>query len=241
MEAPAFIAPELARKIGWATQSDALLYVNMKGVAVSSGKRTAQIVGVVFFVVVVAAIIALLIAQNKGGRQQQERHAGGDGRRRRHGGADGRRGGGGGGERRGQRARGADHRARGARRWGGAVTAARAAAGTSTGRRRACRPSIGVGVMVPIGSDQHTHPSDGSQVVDEDELFAGDEIRVSMTLVSAHDGRVLWHIRDSVDVAPDKPPEVDAFVRKYMDLIPPSLAAGPAGDRAARRPRQQAR
>jgi hypothetical protein len=44
-----------------------------------------------------------------------------------------------------------------------------------------------------------------------------------MTLVSAHDGRVLWHIRDSVDVAPDKPPEVDAFVRKFMGLIPPSL------------------
>ena len=74
-------------------------------------------------------------------------------------------------------------------------------------------------------------------MVDEDELFAGDEIRVSMTLVSAHDGRVLWHIRDSVDVAPDKPPEVEAFVRKYMGLIPPSLATGapaPAPAAAAR-------
>ena len=63
MEAPAFVAPELARRVGWATQSDALLYVNMKGVAVSPGKRTAQVVGTVLFVVVIAAIVAMLVTQ----------------------------------------------------------------------------------------------------------------------------------------------------------------------------------
>src|SRR5258707_960655 len=35
MNVPAFVAPELAARAGWATQSDALLYVNVKG-----GSRT---------------------------------------------------------------------------------------------------------------------------------------------------------------------------------------------------------
>ena len=38
-----YVAPELAAKVGWATQSDALLYVNVKGVATTSGKRAASI------------------------------------------------------------------------------------------------------------------------------------------------------------------------------------------------------
>src|SRR3954449_10241793 len=46
MPAPAFIAPELAARVGSAAQSDSLLYVNVKGVAVSPGKRAAEVVGV---------------------------------------------------------------------------------------------------------------------------------------------------------------------------------------------------
>ena len=53
---PGAVAPELAAKVGWATQSDALLYVNVKGVATTSGKRAASIIAGVFIVVVVAAI-----------------------------------------------------------------------------------------------------------------------------------------------------------------------------------------
>src|SRR3569832_1806472 len=49
---PQIIATELAAKIGWATQSESLLNVNMKGVTTSNGKRTAAILG--------AAIIALV-------------------------------------------------------------------------------------------------------------------------------------------------------------------------------------
>src|SRR6185295_14758585 len=67
MQAPVFVAPELARKVGAATGADSLLYLNVKGVAVSQGKRTAQVLGVVFFVVVIAAIILLLVADSKGG------------------------------------------------------------------------------------------------------------------------------------------------------------------------------
>jgi hypothetical protein len=65
-------------------------------------------------------------------------------------------------------------------------------------------------------------------VADEDEAFAGDEIHVSLTLVSAYDGRVLWHIRDSVDVEADHPQELESFVHRYVGLLPPSLAAGAA-------------
>ena len=65
--APGFVAPELAAKIGWATQSDALLYLNVKGVATTSGKRTASILAGVFIVVIVLAIVLALVANSKGG------------------------------------------------------------------------------------------------------------------------------------------------------------------------------
>jgi hypothetical protein len=226
MESPAFVAPELARRIGWATQSDALFYINMKGIAVSPGKRTAQVVGTVLFVVVIAAIVALLIAQSRdrSGPGNLPGSALGSG-------------------------------GRAVPRAGGATTArvgAAAAAGPGApttaviapvGRGRYA-PSgrggrvyhggpqfhggvhLGIGWMVPLDSPEHTH--DG-QVADEDDPFAGDELHVSMTLVSAHDGRVLWHIRDSVDVEPDKPHEVEAFVRRYVDRMPPSLSQDGAG------------
>src|SRR5882757_8510524 len=67
MSAPAFIAPDVAAHVGWATQSDALLYVNVKGVAVSSGKRAGEILAVVFIVVIIAAIILALAASSKNG------------------------------------------------------------------------------------------------------------------------------------------------------------------------------
>ena len=155
MEAPAFIAPELARKVGWATQSDALLYVNMKGVAVSSGKRTAQVVGVVFFVVVVAVIIALLMAQNKGGGKSQSGVPAGTGPA---------------GARRCRWAPAAGAGAANAVTSGpGAPTTAHVVPPVGRGSygggggghvyRSSPRVSthVGVGVMVPIGSDQHTH------------------------------------------------------------------------------------
>ena len=67
MAAPAFVAPELAARVGWATQSDALLYVNVKGVTVTAGKRTAEVLAAVFIVVIIAAIILALAASGKNG------------------------------------------------------------------------------------------------------------------------------------------------------------------------------
>ncbi|HVX96269.1 MAG TPA: hypothetical protein VHK47_15255, partial [Polyangia bacterium] len=64
---PGYIAPELAAKVGWATQSDALLYVNVKGVATTGGKRAASILAGVFIVVIVAAIVLAILASSKNG------------------------------------------------------------------------------------------------------------------------------------------------------------------------------
>jgi hypothetical protein len=203
----------------------------MKGVAVSEGKRAAQVVGVVLFVVVIAALIAILIAQSKGGGKAEVPGAGAAG---------------GGGRAVGRAAGGGGTAGATAPRvspaTGGATTAVvvprghgRYGGGGGRGRVYRSPPRVHTGVhlglhmMVPMGSHEHTH--DG-QVADDDSAFAGDELRVSMTLVSAHDGRVLWHIRDSVDVEADKPQDLERFVRKYMGLIPPSLAPGqPAAGR----------
>ena len=67
MSVPRFVAPELAARVGQATQSDALLYVNVKGVTTTAGKRAASVLAAVFIVVIVAAIIVALAASSKGG------------------------------------------------------------------------------------------------------------------------------------------------------------------------------
>ncbi len=69
-QAPAgapYVAPELAAKVGWATQSDALLYLNIKGVATPSGKRAESVLAAVFIVFIVAAIVVLVALNSKGG------------------------------------------------------------------------------------------------------------------------------------------------------------------------------
>ena len=237
MESPSFIAPELARRVGWATQSDSLLYVNMKGIAVSPGKRSAQVVGAVLFVVVIAVIVAMLIAQSKGGGKSGDLPAGGGGVAGRPvpnaAGATTARVGGGAGAAAVASGAGAPTTAHvvppvGRGSWSGARGGGRVYHGPP---RVHTGVHVGVGWMIPLDSPEHTHEG---QVADDDDPFAGDEIHVSMTLVSAHDGRVLWHIRDSVDVEPDKPHEVDAFVRRYVGLMPPSLSAGGAPAAVAR-------
>ncbi len=56
---PRLVAPELAARVGWATQSEALLYLNIKGAVTTPGRRAATVLAVVFIVVIVAAIIFL--------------------------------------------------------------------------------------------------------------------------------------------------------------------------------------
>src|SRR6185503_2385419 len=67
MATPRLVAPDLAARVGWATQSDAVLYVNVKGAVVTPGKRTASILAGVFFIVIIAAVILALAASSKGG------------------------------------------------------------------------------------------------------------------------------------------------------------------------------
>ena len=76
---PRLIAPDLAARVGWATQADAVLYLNVKGAVTTPGKRTASILTGVFFVAIVAVVILALAASSKGGGNSGS----GIGRRRR--------------------------------------------------------------------------------------------------------------------------------------------------------------
>jgi hypothetical protein len=213
MASPAFVAPELAARVGWATQSDALLYVNVKGVTVTAGKRTAEVLAAVFIVVIIAAIILALAASGKNGGHGSSPTA----------------------------ARGGSHGSPvlrgsppGARvpppsplrgsPPGGAVVPPPGRGfppprGPVVGRTYGGGPRLGVGValVVPLDGPAYTH--DGT-VDHEDEMFAGDQVYVSMTMISAQDGRVLWHQRQSLDLDAQDPRDVDAMVRTFVDGIP---------------------
>jgi hypothetical protein len=81
---------------------------------------------------------------------------------------------------------------------------------------------FGLNLVVPIDEPIYTH--DGSIAYD-DPFFAGDEIYVSMTLVSTVDGRVLWHARDSFDLEANNPAHVDRMVQAFLATLPPALPA----------------
>ena len=72
------------------------------------------------------------------------------------------------------------------------------------------------------GVDEPVYTHDGSIAYD-DPVFAGDELYVSMTLVSTYDGRVLWHARDALDLEANNPAHVDRMVQDFMDTLPPAL------------------
>jgi hypothetical protein len=211
--APEIVAPELAAKIGWATSSDAVLYMNVKGVTMSNGKRTAQVLSIVLVVVVIAVIILALMASSKGGKNNNS-----------GGGMPG--AGGGRSVVPGARAAPAVRGAPGA----GVVPTAPVRGGLPptgrglpppgrTGRVYGGGPrlGLGVGLYVPLGGPVHTH--DG-RVEHQDELYGGDELWVSMTLVNAADGRVLWHLREELDLEADKPEELEAMVQRFVGTIP---------------------
>jgi hypothetical protein len=79
------------------------------------------------------------------------------------------------------------------------------------------RVSFGVGVWVPLGGPVHTH--DGN-VEHDDAVFAGDELYVSMTLVSTYDGRVLWHAREHLDLDAEDNADVDLMVQSFLSTLP---------------------
>ncbi len=213
MAAPAFVAPELAARVGWATQSDALLYVNVKGVTVTAGKRTAEVLAAVFIVVIIAAIILALAASGKNGGQGSSPSLA-------RGGPHGQ-----------PVLRGSPPAARvpppsplRGSPPGGAVVAppGRGFApprGPVVGRTYGGGPHVGVGVAVIVPLDGPTYTHDGT-VDHDDEMFAGDQVYVSMTMISAQDGRVLWHQRQSLDLDAQDPGDVDAMVRAFVDSIP---------------------
>jgi hypothetical protein len=309
---PPYIAPELAAKVGWATGSDALLYVNVKGVATTSGKRAASIVAGVFIVFIVAAIVVLIALNSKsGGGSSPHPWSGGtptsvaratpaaggvwrgtpslgghaaampSGAMARSGGAASAipTGGGfhgtplgggaagampsgsgfhgspaGGGAAGAMPTGGGFH---GAPAGGGAASSMRAGnalarpvgapaggawqggppAGGWRGGSPAGRPpgayvydpgphiGFGVGVIIPLDGPVYTHDGD---VQYDDPTFAGDELYVSMTLVSTSDGRVLWHARQELDLDADDPSDVDRMVESFVGSLPPRGGFPPA-------------
>jgi hypothetical protein len=293
---PRYVAPELAAKVGWATQSDALLYVNVKGVTTTGGKRAESILAGVFIVFVVAAIILVLVASSKGGGSSGQSssltgggfrgqsvarapspaatggwrgapvaatsgghaaimpsgggaagvghaagmpsaNAGGVGRAASMPSGNGGVGraaimpsGNGGVSRAAIMPSGGAAPTPGG--WRGAAPAGGVAAGGGGWRGGAAPPrpvgapvyfggprvSFGVGIIVPLDGPVYTHDGD---VEHEDEMFAGDELYVSMTLVSTYDGRVLWHARDSLDLDADDNADVDRMVQTFLGSLPP--------------------
>jgi hypothetical protein len=231
--APPRVAPELAAQVGAAAQADAVLYVNVKGVVTTPGRQTATILTGVFIVVIVAAIILVMASQKGGGGGHGIGRAG----TASHGNA------GNGAWRAAPPAGGSSFRPSS---WhgGGApmagVAAPRAAGPVAppVGGWRGGRPPLGgprggrvyvggggnLNLVVPLDEPVYTH--DGSIAYD-DPVFAGDELYVSMTLVSTYDGRVLWHARDALDLEANNPAHVDRMVQDFMDTLPPALP--PAG------------
>jgi hypothetical protein len=225
---PPRVSPELAAQVGSATQADAVLYVNVKGVVTTPGRQTATILTGVFIVVIVAAVI-LMMASQKGG---------GGGRGLGHGGGGAHVNGGHAGWRAAPPAGGSSFRPSS---WhGGAPTAtAGPRPAPPVGGWRGGRPlgpprggplyvagGVYLDLVVPIDEPIYTH--DGSIAYD-DPVFAGDELYVSMTLVSTYDGRVLWHARDALDLEANNPAHIDRMVQDFMNTLPPALPALPAG------------
>jgi hypothetical protein len=231
LASPRVIEPELAARFGAATQTEAVLYLNVKGAVTTPGKRTASIMAGVFFVVIVAAVVLAIAAASKGGGNNSGMGRGSGGGIPR--GASVARAPTGGGWRGAPRVapigtpRGAPV---GGMVWrgGGVVPVVPRGAPIYTGHRG---PHIGVGVIVPLGGPVHTH--DGSVDYD-DPWFAGDELYVSMTLVSTYDGRVLWHVRDHVDREANHPEHIEEVMHAFLDTLPPALPR-PASSPQARR------
>jgi hypothetical protein len=198
---PRLIAPELAARVGAATQSEAVLYVNVKGAVATPGKQTAGVVAGVFIIVIVLAIIAAAVASSKGGGNGGggsgpgiARTTGGGSPVARAPSTGGWRGSPGGTSLAAPRPAPVPGTAGAWRGGGTAPGVARGAPVYTGGGGPRFGLGIGVGVIVPLDGPVYTH--DGS--VDYDEpWFAGDQLYVSMTLVSTYDGRVLWHARDA--------------------------------------------
>ncbi len=231
-----FVAPEIAAKVGWVTQSDAVLYVNVKGVETTNGKRAASVLAGVFIVVIVAAIVLAIVASSKGGGGSSS----GSGL------AGGPKPGTSTGAWRGAPTGSAPATSTwrgtppasgvpsGGSAWRGGNALARPAGAPVYGGGYGGGPNVGVGIFIPLGPVGGPVPLDGpaethdGAVTHEDELFAGDELYVAMTLVATYDGRVLWHARQDLDLDADDPRDVDRMVQSFLGKLPARGAPAPA-------------
>jgi hypothetical protein len=211
---PQIIAPELAAKIGWATQADSLLYVNLKGVTTTNGKRAAAILGAVFIALIVVLIV-LAATKDHGGGGGSPVGSHGPGRvvagpvrgappiGRTMAAAPGRAGGG------MPLVRGPAPIGRGGGFVGGGPRPRYYGGGPHVG--------FGVGIFIPLDGPTYTHEG---QVTHEDGWFGDDQLYLSMTLVNASDGRVLWQLRDDFDLDADDPKDIQTLVNRVVGTIP---------------------
>jgi hypothetical protein len=219
---PLVVAPELAARVGWATQSDALLYINVKGAVATAGKQAAGVIAALLIVFIIVAII--LASSSKGGGGHNS--AGGGGRPQPIARAPGGWHGSPAAVPRPIAAGAAPRPLPSAGTWRGGGRPAPLPLGAPVYRGGGGpRFGLGVGVVVPLDGPTYTHEGD---VGYDDPLFAGDEIYVAMTMVSSYDGRVLWHVRDHLDLAADRPADVQRMVHTFLDTLPPALPRPPA-------------
>ena len=94
-------------------------------------------------------------------------------------------------------------------------------------------PHVGIGVFVPIPLEGPVYTHEG-QVAHDDGWFGDDQVYLSMTLVNAADGRVLWHLRQDFDVEAENPQDVQGLVNRVVGSIP---MRGDLPDPAASQPK----
>ncbi len=228
MPQPLVVAPELAARVGWATQSDAVLYINVKGAVATPGKTAASVVAAVLIVFIIIAVI-LMSTSNKGGGNKGNSNAWRGGSPKPIGHAPS----GGGWHGSPSSVPRPAAPGPGAGGWRGGGRPAPLPAGAPVYRGGGPRVGVGVGIIVPLNGPTYTHDGD---VGYEDPMFAGDELYVAMTMVSTYDGRVLWHVRDHIDLEADRPQDVERMVHTFLDTLPPALPRPPAQAPAVQAP-----
>jgi len=221
----------VAGQVVTATRSDALLYVNVKGVVATPGKQAASVIAALLIVFIIIAVI--LASSSKGGGGNKSSGFGGGGHpqpiaRAPGGGWHGSPAPGGGWHGSPATAAPVPRPLPAAGGWHGGGRPAPLPHGAPVYGGGGPRIGFGVGVIVPLNGPTYTHEGD---VGYEDPLFAGDEIYVAMTMVSTYDGRVLWHVRDHIDLEADRPQDIERLVHNFLDTLPPALP-NPAAQQA---------
>ena len=126
---------------------------------------------------------------------------------------------------------------------GGAARAAGAVAGAAAGGRRSVVRGgpVYTSASASASTDRAARRARSTRTTAASpttiQIFAGDELYVSMTLVSTYDGRVLWHAREPGSRGEQPARTSIGWCRRSSTRSPPAPAAAPAGAAAVAVPR----